>query len=236
MALSFTRDQQHRPFASSGNKLTEDGSPLHSRVGIDMMTSINNMALAMPFAGFVHAYSTVNAMQVAAQNNVSSGTPEEWFAAQLPTVFPHDAIGRFCWTLGLQLQDQMDAAGTIDLDAVTIYLSRTPYLDVMCVPTAGPSYITPTSYAKFKPSALEGPAGVSSIATALSMTHGNPDAYYLIDNSAGTTGTLLPFQALTEGGLSPVHLVVTTTAHQASGSGVGLGINLMDFTWWIEPE
>jgi hypothetical protein len=233
MALTYTYSEQHRPFPTSGNTLTVDGSPLHSRLGIDAMLSVNNLAYSMPFVGFAQAYSTVLGEAVVAANYAGAAS-EEWFAAQLPTVLPHDGTGRFCWTLGVSVVDISDNPGhTTRIDALNVYLSATPYLDIMSVQNVAD--ITPSSYRIFSTAYLNGPYTKTTVTTAIDATEGAAEFYTLIDNSAGTAGTLLPFQAVTDGGLTRLNLIVTSTAHRTAGVGTGTQIYLHDFTWWIQP-
>ncbi len=237
-AITYTFSEQHRPFPTSGNALTEDGSPLHSRLGIDTMLSINNLAYSMPFAGFALSYDTYNSNPPGITASNSCSTTNETFCGQLPTVIPQGA-GRFCWTLGMYVSNTTDVTpGTniATLDSATVYLSPQPYSDVMCVPDVTNGMI-PSLYRAFDTTKLGTPYGTSTGTCGVSLTNGAAQIYTLIDNSAGTAPPFLPFLSLTDGGLAKVNLVVTTTAHRTSGSDTSvITIVVEDFSWWILPE
>lgn len=242
MPTTFTYSEQHRPFPATGNTLARDGSPLHSRLGIDMMLSTNNLRYSMPFVGYAHDYMLYGhaVTTISAELGVSdplSPTQSEWFMAQLPTVLPTDAK-RFCWTMGIYFANTTDDTSTdVEVDYVTVYLAGAPYTDRVAKPS-GPDGIVPDlSATAFDVSKIASSYGVSQVAAAIALpTLAAADGYYLIDNSAGTIGTFLPSSAVTDGGLSSVNLIVSGTGHVTSGTAGYIRAGIADFTWWVLPE
>lgn len=239
-APTYTFRQQHRPYPSSGDKLTEDGSPLHTRLGLDMITSINNLSYRQPFVGYAQSYNTypLHTLTGIQAQNVNTSVAAEWFAAQLPTVFPRDS-GRFCWTLGLILENGTDVStgdSIQSLDSVSIYVSHSPYSDVMCTPDSTDGMLA-TAYRAFDRTKVGAPYGVSTKLMGSNYTSGDAPAYLLVDNSSGTPCANLPLvDTVTDGGLADRNLIVTTTAHETLYSGTGtLLVRVMDFTWWLLP-
>ena len=225
MALTYTYSQQHRPFPTSGNALTEDGSPLHSRLGVDMMTSVNNLNYSMPFAGFAMSPYPGGSLVAAIPTVLSVNTcisSTEWLAAQLPTVLPKE-MGRFCWTMGLYLFNATDSANTVELDDVTVYLSPSPY--------------SGSNLASFDATKLGSPYTSSVAGSGFSISTVDPVTYVFLDMSAGTAATIPAVTSYTSGGLARMNLVVTTTAHRTSGGAAStLDVGIADFNWWILPQ
>lgn len=239
-APTYTYRQQHRPFPSSSNTLTIDGSPLHTRLGLDMITSINNLAYRMPFVGYAQSYNTypLHTKTAIHAENVNTTVAAEWFAAQLPTVFPRTS-GRFCWTLGLLLQDGSDVApgdSVQSLDAVSIYVSHSPYSDIMCIPDSFDG-MQPSFYRAFDRTKVGSPYGVSTKLIGSTFTSGDAAVYVLVDNSDGTPCSSLPLvDTVTDGGLADRNLIITTTAHETMPAVSGtLLVTVQDFTWWLLP-
>lgn len=234
--MSTTFNFQTCVFPSAGTEMSSDGAPLSSRIGIDLITGVNNLTYVMPFAGYVQSFGTgLTASHKWEPMTGVDGNLEvafangEYFMAQLPTVLPKVSAARFCWTLGIYPLPADGVTGNVVISAINVYLSPTPY--------TGPiSY--GTGFGIFDPTNL----GVPYFKTvnACGITIPNPTAspgYYLIDNSAGVTGSWLPLDT-SDSFLQPVNLIVTADISRSlSGTGESqLGLSVADFTWWVQPE
>ena len=217
MPVLFTN--MHSPFPSSGNTGTNDGSPLSTRLGLDLMLGVNNLNYTYPWAGGVHSGAIVsNEVSPLLAENFGEDTDEEWFAAELPTVLPRDGV-RFAFTLGVTVEP---SGGTEDavLESITLYLSdRTYNGDVDLV---------------FDPTKVRSP--YFTINVPVNVTVGTGDSEYVfIDHSAGTTGNWLPFGFYQKGDLVNATMILTTTGHMDELEP-HVNIYFHDFHWWILPE
>ncbi len=210
--MAATLTSQHSPFPSSGNTLTRDGSPLHTRLGKDLMLGCNNLGYTFPFVGSAFKAGGVYS------ENFGEATDEEYLSAQVPTVLPSDGF-RFCFTLGLTAETS-GGIEDAELTSIKLYLSGAPYTGV--------------DEAVFDPTAMGSPYSEIEVAVGVTVASGVPQ-YVFVDHSAGTAGNWLPFKGTTTGGLVNANLIVTSVGHMDELEPY-LTIYLNDFTWWIAPE
>lgn len=215
---AITRTVMHSPFPTSGNTLTGDGNPLHSRLGIDLMYGVNNLAYRYQWAAFVH--STDPTGFECSMLQTAGTTDVERFMAQAPTVLPPDGV-RFGWTLGFTAIND-SAVDDMVIEKITLYLSPTPYK-----PTAAET--------SFDSTQMGVPVYKMEITTSLTVTPASNSGYQFIDQSTGFDGAWLPFRSGSPGGLVRANLILTATGH-LNDTDVLMKVTIHDFNPWVLPE
>lgn len=246
--MGVTYDIQTREFPTTDtHDLAHDGAPLSSRLGIDLMTGVNNLAYTDNFAGYVQSFNTKNVANTwepmagfVSGFDLTVAHNTEYFLAQVPTVLPLITAARLRWTLGIYPGPVDDSTGAMTIASINVYISPWPYMGSVGAPSldTGDGLLTTIPFDSTK---LGTPYGKTSNACNIVVANPTPTpGYFLVDDSAGsgvsewTPGTASPSGSV----LAKVNLIVTANiSHVAATSGEGvMSLKLADFTWWVTPE
>ncbi len=222
--MPSTLARQHRLFPTSGDTLTGNGDPMSTRVPYDLIQGVNNLMYTQPWLAYCASPETDGRIVIDAGAFPSSS--EEVFLAQFPTVLP-DGPRSLHWTLGLYATDGYDGVGPdVTYDAVNVYVSPVAYAGVGVL------------YEPFDVTRLGGTYFKSASPQAIAVTGTADHEYHFIDASAGTTGTVVPFdRKYGNGWLNRCHIIVTLEASVDNGvDPLEAIVDLASFSSWVTWE